>query len=726
MTRCRGEQLPKFPPSKPNADPQKWPVRPFHFTLAIPVPVFASGDFLMLCNFLSGSTERYANTCNTRLVANAHPTPTMATEFEKMTVTQLRAELKRRKLATTGLKAALVARLVDDEEVQTAAADQTAQDESPADEPEPVQDANPEAGTEKQDDVAMDDAPVAASEKATSPAPASPSPAVKNEETVTTQPDSAIEPEITTQQDSNPPPEEPVEVEPVTITEIVQDTVSRKRRSRSPPPSGDESFSKRARQDDWEEKAELEESRKEPASPADKHLGEITPFEVVPPRSPETRLHDESPPHKRHERAWGQRLEGNQPRYQEQNMDIDEPMDEFGRVERSRHPATSALYVKNFMRPLREASVREYFVHLAAFPGAPVDDSCIIDFHVDQMRTHALVKFDSVSAASRVRTALHGKVWPNESTRKELWVDFIPPEKVAEWIDLERQHGRQTRWEVIFEDDPDTQEVVVASLVQCDGASSGNNNSGNRPARQPLPPPVVPTGPGRRFAELQGQGYPAGPRVRGRGQAKHDLENFENTKRTSTGPPLYYQPVSEELAQRRLDNMQSYYTKDRYRDMGREDEINRYTFESGSQFVDRGKEVFVGIRHPIREARKRRERNELRRGRGRRTPSPPPFRRQDDRAYRVRDDRTGGGNWSRDRFEALDREDDRIGDGDAGPKIHPDRRLSMERTDRNDDRRWERGDDVPRSRFDGAPLPTYTGPPRNHRRRGGGGGRNRR
>ncbi|KAK4174185.1 hypothetical protein QBC36DRAFT_292689 [Triangularia setosa] len=709
----------------------------------------------------------------------------MATDFEKLTVTQLRQELKRRKLATTGLKAALVARLVEDEAGQTAEVDETAQDEAPADEPGPVNDETPEAEIEKHHDVAMDDAPVedaaadAPAEKATSPAPKAQSPApepvtsdtpkaepeaekeaaneekhgdvsmddapaaapekatpsappspplaAKNEEAVSelntiTQLDSSTEPEVSIQQNSNPPLGESVEAEPTTITEIVQDTVSRKRRSRSPPPSGDESSSKRARQDDWDKKSEPEESKNEPTSPADKHLGEITPFEVVPPRSPETRLREDSMPHKRHERAWGQRLEGNQPRFQEQNMDIDEPLDEFGRVERSMHPATSALYVKNFMRPLREPQVREYFVHLAAFPGTPPNDSCILDFHVDPIRTHALVKFDSVSAASRVRTALHGKVWPNESNRKELWVDFIPSEKVAEWIRLERDNSRQTRWEVVFEDDPDTQEVV-ASLVQCDGAGTGN--SGNRLARQPLSPPAAPTGPGRRFAELQG--LPAGPRVRGRGQAKHDLENFENMKVTATGPPLRYQPVSEELAQRRLDNMQSYYTKDRYRDMGREDEINRYTFENGSQFVDRGKEVFIGIRHPIREARKRRERNELRggHGRGRRTPSPPPFRRQDDRSYRVRDDRAGGsGNWSRDRFEDLDREDDRRGgddriDDDNGPKVHPDRHLSMERTG---DRRWDRGNDVPRSRFDGAPLPTYTGPPRGNRRRG----RNRR
>ncbi|KAK4204902.1 hypothetical protein QBC40DRAFT_74619 [Triangularia verruculosa] len=719
----------------------------------------------------------------------------MATEFEKLTVTQLRSELKRRKLATTGLKAALVARLVEDEAGQTAEVDETADGETPADEAQPKNDGTPAAETERNDDVAMDDAPVednAPAEKATSPAPEAPSsvPEPANSDTpkaeqeaapestdtdkhgdvamddapvtapekstspsppspakeampeaaleavskldTTAQPESANEPEVANQQGSIPPVSEILETEPSAVTEVVQDIVSRKRRSRSPPPSGDESSSKRARQDDWEKK-ESEESRNEQGLPANKHLGEITPFEVVAPRSPETRFREESPPHKRQQRAWGQRLEDNQPRYQEQNMDIDTPLDEFGRIERSRHPATSALYIKNFMRPLKELQVREYLVQLAAFPGAPPNDACISDFHVDRIRTHALVKFDSVSAASRVRTALHGKVWPNESTRKELWVDFIPAEKVGEWIGMEEDSPRQARWEVIYEEDPDTQEVV-ASLVEGGGADTGNSRN-SRPARQPLGPPAVPTGPGRRFPELQGP--PSGPRVRGRGQAKHDLDNFDNMKMTSTGPSIYYQPVSEELAQRRLENMRSYYTQDRHRDMGREDEINRYTFENRSQFVDRGKEVFIGIRHPIREARKRRERNELRRGGGRRTPS-PPLRRQDDRAYRVRDDRAGGGgggNWSRDRFEDLDREDDHsrrggYGDDDNGPMVHPDRlaRVSMERT-MDDHRRWDKGDnDVPRSRFDGAPLPTYTGPPRNNNRRrgGGGGGRNRR
>ena len=42
--------------------------------------------------------------------------------------------------------------------------------------------------------------------------------------------------------------------------------------------------------------------------------------------------------------------------------------------------------------------------------------------------------------------------------------------------------------------------------------------------------------------------------------------------------------------------MRSYYTKDRHRDLGREDEINRYTFQNEDSFVDRGKEFFIGIR----------------------------------------------------------------------------------------------------------------------------------
>ncbi len=134
----------------------------------------------------------------------------------------------------------------------------------------------------------------------------------------------------------------------------------------------------------------------------------------------------------------------------------------------------------------------------------------------------------------------------------------------------------------------------------------------------------------------------------------------EGFKATRALPSLLYRPASEEVVRRRIDNMRSFYTKDRYRDLGPVEDINRYTFENGDSFVDRGKEVFVGIRPPHRE-------RQMRGGGGRPSgprrggPPPPP-------SFRPRGDRYMGGR------------DNGRGDGFA-----------------------------PRSRLDGAPLPTYEG-----------------
>ncbi|KAF4970810.1 hypothetical protein FZEAL_9967, partial [Fusarium zealandicum] len=100
--------------------------------------------------------------------------------------------------------------------------------------------------------------------------------------------------------------------------------------------------------------------------------------------------------------------------------------------------------------------------------------------------------------------------------------------------------------------------------------------------------PTIPTGP-RPVRPGTGPG-PRPPPINTPGGA---------SKRTQTRPVVHYQPVSEDLARRRLDNMHSFYTADRDRDIGRE--INRYSFEDEASFVDRGKEVFEGIRPPHRE-----------------------------------------------------------------------------------------------------------------------------
>lgn len=358
------------------------------------------------------------------------------------------------------------------------------------------------------------------------------------------------------------------------------------------------------------------------------------------------------------------------------------------------HAATPALYIKNFMRPLREPVLKDHLIDLATAPGSEPDDGVIVDFFLDQIRTHAFVELTSIAAASRVRIALHGKVWPDERNRRELWVDFIPPEKVREWREQETSGGGgrgMNRWEVQYE--PDHEGNMTATLVEASGTDSA------RPAAR-LPPPApaaaaavaatgtgtttnttafgasktIPTGPAARSNFPGIERAPRGPRGRGRGQPEYATEMLT----TRAHPPINYRPVDKQMADRRMANMNSYVSKDRHRDLGRMDEINRYTFEDNASFVDRGKEIFVGIRPPHRERERRRA------GGGGRGFPPMAMRPGSDRYIG-----SGGG-----------------GGGGGGGRDSSPRR------------------DVPRSRFNGEPLPTFSD--FRSDRRGGGGRRNNR
>ncbi|KAG8167950.1 hypothetical protein KVR01_003639 [Diaporthe batatas] len=250
----------------------------------------------------------------------------------------------------------------------------------------------------------------------------------------------------------------------------------------------------------------------------------------------------------------------------------------------SAHPPTSALYIRELMRPLRSETVEEYIVDLVTPQGSHRDPSLIEDFYLDQIRTHAFVKLASVSAAQRVRAAMHAQVWPNERNRKPLWVDFIPPDSMRDWIDQEESgaRGSSSRWEVVYEQDGDY-------VVAVHRTAGSDNKSFSKPP---------PTGP----AAGSGPVYPgieAAPRgPRGRGGPPARLNN-PNLLQTQANPPLSYQPLSEDIAQRRVENMRSFYSSIPSQDLGKD--YHRYTFENSESFVDRGTEVFIGIRPPHRE-----------------------------------------------------------------------------------------------------------------------------
>ncbi|KAL2877929.1 hypothetical protein SGCOL_006880 [Colletotrichum sp. CLE4] len=582
--------------------------------------------------------------------------------WSKQTVVQLKAELKRRGLATAGLKQELVERLTTSDETAEEETQEEAQEEeeaSPEPEPQPAVFAEAPAEAAHIDttteDVA-DNETTSAQAVVASPEPTSEQSAAEPtaQDTETTIPESIAA--------ANPTPPAPAE--------IAQDAQKRKRRSQSPAESSESITRKRIKADQDRIEADnvdeapssestgvagvinqvkegvkgalketleggsglLEDVAKE-AKDTSKDVEELTeghPIEEDQPTEAnaeeDTEMQDElngkvdigfatGPDHHQASvHGKEQPADGpvtDQERHETAPADDNNAMEYIRTVQPATHPATRALYIKNLMRPLKESTVHDRLVELATPLSAQPNSDDVEDVYLDSIKSHAFAVFRTTTLASRVRNALHDVTWPDESNRKPLSVDFVPPEKVRDWIheeDAEGKSNRSARFAVRYDIEDDG--YVTARLV------SGNGLPPAEPTRGvPSGPAVkdvnaIPLGPrgGRGF-----EGAPLGPRgdsQRGPGPRPPRLiENFPGgpVQTTRAHPPVSFQAVSDDLVSRRLRNMRSYYTKDVDRDMGPETEINRYIFEEGDKFVDRGHENFVGIRPPHREAERRRQ-----------------------------------------------------------------------------------------------------------------------
>ncbi|ODA76726.1 hypothetical protein RJ55_07997 [Drechmeria coniospora] len=243
------------------------------------------------------------------------------------------------------------------------------------------------------------------------------------------------------------------------------------------------------------------------------------------------------------------------------------------------HAATSALYINNLMRPLREAELGTHLADLATPAGGVPDENCMVKLYVDSIRTHAFAVFDNMSSAARVRRRLHGRVWPPESTRKALSVDFIPECKVDEWIRIEQEGStkqqRGHRWEVVYQGKTtgDLAEAALQSSFITPSSPLLSTNRGlagalagtrghQHPVAQsadshPPPPPSFP-----------GQGQRRGPES----QANAHDGRSGGQKRTMAMPPISFSVAPRNMVERRLREMRSYYVRNET-NLGRE--INR-------------------------------------------------------------------------------------------------------------------------------------------------------
>lgn len=250
------------------------------------------------------------------------------------------------------------------------------------------------------------------------------------------------------------------------------------------------------------------------------------------------------------------------------------PEDDFdsGPVAPALHAATPGLYIRDLMRPLRIETLRAHLISLATPPSAASDPEVLKQLFVDSMKTHALVLFSNTNAASRVRATLHDTVWPPEGQRKPLFVDFVPADKILDWIHEEEEHisaekeGRASgrsidakRFEIVYPTNPST--GVVEAVFQEVGA--------RRPSFNP------PKGPRSNIEQRRGSTqYPAqAPQVSGANREPAAIKPARDLGRsfqtldqlfdsTTAKPKLYYLPVSDRIADRRLDDLDAETARD--------------------------------------------------------------------------------------------------------------------------------------------------------------------
>ena len=421
--------------------------------------------------------------------------------------------------------------------------------------------------------------------------------------------------------------------------ELREDTNKRKRRSQSPPPSSVETAQKRAKADDGRPHVKLPEDETSgnlseqgvkdanmddvPIKPPSKQLVEDTQTDGL--AQPDTKAErdrveaeatsqgsmspepdkqvEEKPPQEDREPTTPpsatvqsplktsptdtrfknlfnapSKREGSQTRPISQ-ADIEDRV-----VSPALHPATCALYIRDFMRPLNSGNLKDYLTALASPPDTDPDPEIITEFFLDSIRTHCLVNFANTSAASRVRSGLHDRVWPDEKNRRPLWVDFVPEEKLKKWIEVESEAAGDRRqgmkkWEVVYDEE---KEGVMAYLQEV-GPNSNAPRSGQVTVSRTENGAGVqgaPSGPRGKDTELRTSQSGLAAKPDG-GKAFGALDDLFSS--TTTKPKLYYLPVARDVVDRRLDRLAA------GRGGGRGDEMRRYSFEEGT-LVDKGPE----------------------------------------------------------------------------------------------------------------------------------------
>ncbi|KAJ6007678.1 DNA-binding SAP [Penicillium herquei] len=384
---------------------------------------------------------------------------------------------------------------------------------------------------------------------------------------------------------------------PLPIEEALEDKRKRKRRSQSPVPTPEAIANKKARALEGSPRVILQDDQE--SSTQEIEIKDSATEDQNPPA-----VQKEAPTAPKHDARFrdlfasarpspAQPIQPVRPSSPSQDVTMEDAV-----VEAALHPATAALYIDGLMRPLQPNALRNHLVTLATAPGSEPKPDIIQDFFLDAIKTHCFAGFADVAAASRVRAALHGTVWPNERNRKTLRADFIPEAQIKEWIQTEESSrdraGPPVRWEVRYEPGEDEQIQAVLS-------ESGPNSRVAPPSRPREPgfnrtPPLGPRGSVTQADRRPSIAPPAPPSRPGQGFKPLD-DLFEST---TTKPKLYYLRVPRQVADKRLDQFDDLLKKGTFPRRGGDD-MRRISFEDEDYFVDGGAEY--GVKNMPRRTR---------------------------------------------------------------------------------------------------------------------------